>query len=160
MRESAMSSSALAGRPPARADHIGSLLRPKKLREAFRKHAAKQMSDADFRAAQDEAIRDVVKLQEECGLEVITDGEFRRISYWEKFVRLTQGLVVKDAVFKFHDEHGHESDFTAPFAQAKVSRTEPITADEFGFVKSQTGRTAKITMPSPSTMHFYRFTDW
>src|SRR4051812_6091992 len=108
------SSSSSAGRPPARADHIGSLLRPKKLREAFRKHAGAQMPDAEFRAAQDDAIRDVVKLQEQCGLDVITDGEFRRISYWEKFVRLTRGLVVKDAVFKFHDEHGHESDFTAP----------------------------------------------
>src|SRR3954463_13119178 len=126
---SAVAASRQAGRPPARADHIGSLLRPKKLREAFRKHAAKQMSDADFRAAQDEAIRDAVKLQEECGLEVITDGEFRRISYWEKFVRLTQGLVVKDAVFKFHDEHGHESDFTAPYAAGAISRKEPITSD-------------------------------
>ncbi len=85
-------SNAPAGRPPCRADHIGSLLRPRKLREAFRKHAAHEMSDGQFRAAQDEAIRDVVKLQEDCGLEVVTDGEFRRISYWEKFVRLTQGL--------------------------------------------------------------------
>ena len=143
-----------------RADHIGSLLRPKKLREAFRKHAAKEISDGDFRAAQDEAVREVVKLQEECGLEVVTDGEFRRISYWEKFVRLTQGLVVKDAVFRFHDEHGHESNFTAPYAQGKVVRRAPITADEFGFVSKLTRRTPKITMPAPSTTHFYRFSDW
>lgn len=148
------------GQPPARADHIGSLLRPRKLRDAFRKHAAKEMTGNEFRAAQDEAIRDVVKLQEDCGLQVVTDGEFRRISYWEKFVRLTQGLAVKDAVFKFHDEHGHESDFTAPYVEAKVSRRSPITADEYGFVSKLTSRTAKITMPSPSTMHFYRFTDW
>src|SRR4051812_15664416 len=150
----------VAGRPPFRADHIGSLLRPKSLREAFRKHAAKEMTDGDFRAAQDSAIRDVVKLQADCGLQVATDGEFRRISYWEKFVRLTAGLVVKEAVFKFHDEHGHESDFTAPYAQAKISRKEPITADEFSFVHKHAKATAKITMPSPSTMHFYRFTDW
>lgn len=148
------------GQPPVRADHIGSLLRPRKLRDAFRKHAAKEMSDADFRAAQDEAIREVVKLQEACGLQVVTDGEFRRISYWEKFVRLTQGLVIKDAVFKFHDEHGHESDFTAPYVNGKVSRKEPITSDEHGFLKSCSSRMGKITMPSPSTMHFYRFTDW
>lgn len=148
------------GRPPFRADHIGSLLRPRTLRDAFRKHAAKELSDADFRGAQDDAIRDVVRLQEDCGLQVATDGEFRRISYWEKFVRLTAGLVVKDAVFKFHDEHGHESDFTAPYAHAKVSRRSPITADEYGFLRSATALTGKITMPSPSTMHFYRFTDW
>jgi 5-methyltetrahydropteroyltriglutamate--homocysteine methyltransferase len=118
------------------------------------------MSDGDFCAAQDAAIRDVLKLQADCGLQVATDGEFRRISYWEKFVRLTAGLVVKEAVFKFHDEHGHESDFTAPYAQAKISRKEPITADEFSFVHKHAKATAKITMPSPSTMHFYRFTDW
>ena len=66
------------------------------------------MNDNAFRVAQDEAIREVLKLQEDCGLQVVTDGEFRRISYWEKFVRLTRGLVVKDAVFKFHDGHGRE----------------------------------------------------
>src|SRR4026207_1756235 len=107
------------GRPPSRADHIGSLLRPNKMREASGPQEARALADAEFRAAQDEAIRDVVKLQEDCGLGVVTDGEFRRISYWEKFVRLTGGLVVKDAVFKFHDEHGHESDFTAPYVEGK-----------------------------------------
>jgi len=148
------------GQPPFRADHIGSLLRPQKLRQAFRAHAAKQLSNPDFRAAQDAAIRDVVKLQEDCALQVVTDGEFRRVSYWEKFVRLTKGLVVKDAVFRFHDEHGHESDFTAPYTETKVSRAEPITLDEYAFASKLTPLTQKITVPAPSTMHFYRFTDW
>jgi 5-methyltetrahydropteroyltriglutamate--homocysteine methyltransferase len=133
--------------PVFRADHIGSLLRPKKLREAFR-------TGTDLKNVQDDAIRDVVRLQRDCGLEVITDGEFRRISYWEKFVRLTKGLEVRDAVFTFHDADGHESKFTAPYVSGKVSRSEPITLDELGF-----GNT-KITMPAPSTMHFYRHTDW
>ncbi|MGQ0510730.1 MAG: 5-methyltetrahydropteroyltriglutamate--homocysteine S-methyltransferase [Betaproteobacteria bacterium] len=146
--------------PPFRADHIGSLLRPQKLRQAFRAHAANQLSDADFRAAQDDAIRDVLRLQEDCGLEVVTDGEFRRISYWEKFVRLTRGLVVKEAVFRFHDEHGHETDFTAPYAETKVDRTEPITLDEYDFASRLTARVQKVTMPAPSTMHLYRFSDW
>jgi len=87
-------------------------------------------------------------------MQVITDGEFRRTSYWEKFVRLTTGLEVKDAVFTFHDAEGHESKFTAPYVSGKVSRSRPITLDELGF-----GNT-KITMPAPSTMHFYRFNDW
>jgi 5-methyltetrahydropteroyltriglutamate--homocysteine methyltransferase len=149
---------ATEGRPPFRADHIGSLLRPRSLRDAFRQHAAGQMNDSAFRDVQDVAIRDVVKLQEECGLQVVTDGEFRRISYWEKFVRLTRGLVVKDAVFRFHDAHGHEKDFTAPYVASKVSRGEPIALDEFEFVKKSTTLTGKVTMPAPSTMHFYRFT--
>ena len=105
--------------PPFRADHIGSLLRPKKLREAFR-----NLSGAELRAVQDECIREVMKLQKDCGLEILTDGEFRRISYWEKFVRLTRGLEVRDAVFTFHDAEGHESKFTAPYVSGKVSRTE------------------------------------
>ena len=132
-----------------RADHIGSLLRPRRLREAFRR-----LSGNELRAVQDECIRDVVRLQKDCGLEVLTDGEFRRISYWEKFVRLTRGLEVRDAVFSFHDAEGHESRFTAPYVSGKVSRAEPITLDELRFEKQ------KITMPAPSTMHFYRFTDW
>jgi 5-methyltetrahydropteroyltriglutamate--homocysteine methyltransferase len=135
--------------PPHRADHVGSLLRPKKLREAFR-----ALSGDALRAVQDECIREVVKLQQECGLEVLTDGELRRISYWEKFVRLTRGLEVRDAVFSFHDAEGHESKFTAPYVCGKVSRAEPITLDEWQFENQ------KITMPAPSTMHFYRFTDW
>ena len=134
---------------PFRADHIGSLLRPKKLREAFR-----QLSGSALRAVQDECIREVVRLQKECGLEVVTDGEFRRISYWEKFVRLTKGLEVRDAVFTFHDAEGQESQFTAPYVSGKVARAEPITVDELGFGNN------KVTMPAPSTMHFYRFTDW
>jgi len=142
-----------------RADHIGSLLRPKKLREAFRSHAEKKIGEAELRSAQDEAIRDVIRLQEDCGLQVVTDGEFRRTSYWEKFVRLS-GFAIKPAVLKFHDAAGHESDFTAPYAQSKVKRTGPITVDEFRYVKQHSGATGKITMPAPSTMHFYRFTDW
>lgn len=148
------------GRPPFRADHIGSLLRPRALRDAFRQHAAGQVNDSALRAAQDSAIRGVLKLQEECGLQVVTDGEFRRVSYWEKFVRLTKGLVVKDAAFKFHDEHGHEKNFTAPYVTAKVGRAEPITLDEFLFVKQHSPLTGKITMPAPSTMHFYRFAQY
>ncbi len=149
-----------SGRPPFRADHIGSLLRPQKLRHAFRRHADGEITEAAFRAIQDECIREVVRLQEDCGLEVVTDGEFRRISYWEKFVRLTEGLVVKDALFTFHDEHGHESAFTAPYAEAKVRRGAPITLDEFAFVARIARATPKITMPAPSTMHLYRYRDY
>jgi 5-methyltetrahydropteroyltriglutamate--homocysteine methyltransferase len=144
------------GRPPFRADHIGSLLRPAKLRQAFRRHAAKEIDDAEFHAVQDEAIRGVVKLQEDCGLEVVTDGEFRRVSYWARFVYLTEGLTVKEALYRFHDEHGHETDFTTPHVDGRVRRRAPITLDEYRFVAGITRVTPKVTMPSPSTMHFWR----
>ncbi|HVL35232.1 MAG TPA: 5-methyltetrahydropteroyltriglutamate--homocysteine S-methyltransferase, partial [Burkholderiales bacterium] len=99
-------------------------------------------------------------LQEQCGLEVVTDGEFRRISYWEKFVRLTGGLEVKEAVFRFHDAQGRESEFTAPYVKGKVARRAPIALDEYEFLAGATTKVGKITLPAPSTMHFYRFTDW
>ncbi|MBO0741535.1 MAG: 5-methyltetrahydropteroyltriglutamate--homocysteine S-methyltransferase [Hyphomicrobiaceae bacterium] len=147
-------------RPPFRADHVGSLLRPKELREAFRRHAQGKISGAAFAEIQEKAIHDAVRLQEEAGLQVVTDGEFRRSSYWGRFVERCTGFEIKPAVFKFRDDHGHETDFTGSYAAAKLSRTQPIAADEFAFLKQVTKATPKITMPAPSTMHFYRCTDF
>ena len=148
------------GRPPFRADHIGSLLRPPALRQAFRKHAAKEMDDAEFAQLQDQCVRDVVALQEQVGLQVVTDGEFRRGSYWGRFVERTQGFEIKAASFKFRDDSGHEVDFTAPYAKGKIARAQPLALDEFVFVRGVTKLTAKITLPAPSTMHFYRCNDF
>lgn len=147
-------------RPPFRADHVGSLLRPKELREGFRRHAQGELSAAAFTGIQDRAVREVVRLQEEAGLEVATDGEFRRSSYWGRFVERCNGFAIMPAVFMFRDDHGHEVDFTATYASARLSRTQPLAADEFAFLKQVATVTPKITMPAPSTMHFYRCTDF
>ncbi len=147
---------ARAGRPPFRADHIGSLLRPAALRHAFRDFNQQRIGEAEFRAIQDEAIRGIVQLQEGVGLQVVNDGEFRRGSYWGRFVQLTEGLTVKDAVFKFRDEHGHELDFTAPHVAGRVRRGPPIAVDEIAFVRRISRAVPKVTLPSPSTMHFWR----
>ena len=144
------------GRPPFRADHIGSLLRPAELRRAFRQHAEGELDETSFRRVQNEAIRDVVRLQQDVGLAVCTDGEFRRGSYWSRFVELTQGLSVRQALFSFRDEHGHEQSFTAPHVVGRVSRRAPIALDEFSYLRSIAAATPKITLPSPSTMHFWR----
>lgn len=148
------------GRPPFRADHIGSLLRPPQLRHAFREAHEKRMDEATFRAIQDEAIRGVVKLQADAGLAVVNDGEFRRGSYWGRFVELTDGLTVRNAIFKFRDDHGHELDFTAPHVEGKVRRGRPIAVDEVAFLKTLTDKPIKVTLPSPSTMHFWRGNDY
>lgn len=148
------------GRPPFRADHVGSLLRPPALRQAFKDHSAKRIGDDVFSQIQDQCIRDVVKLQEDAGLQVVTDGEFRRGSYWGRFVERIDGFVIRPAVFKFRDDHGHEVDFTAPHAVGRLQRTQPLALDEFSFLDSVTKVTPKITLPSPSTMHFYRCTDF
>src|ERR1700734_1319604 len=100
--------------PPCRADHIGSLLRPPALRQAFRAFHGGELDAARFAAAQDAAILDAIKLQRDVGLPVVTDGEFRRGSYWSRFVERTEGLGVDKARFSFRDEHGDEVAFTAP----------------------------------------------
>jgi 5-methyltetrahydropteroyltriglutamate--homocysteine methyltransferase len=143
-------------KPPFRADHVGSLLRPAALKRAFRDRRDGRLAEADFRRIQDEAIRDVVALQESVGLHSVTDGEFRRSSYWAHFVDAVDGLEVRDALFDFKDESGERMAFTAPHVRARVKRSRSISADELRFLAGVTRETPKITMPSPSTMTFWR----
>ena len=91
---------------------------------------------------------------------MVTDGEFRRGSYWGRFVERTDGFEVRKAIFTFRDDHGHEAEFTAPYAAGKIARARPLALDEFEFLRDATRVTPKITLPSPSTMHFYRCTDF
>ena len=72
------------------------------------------------------------------GLQVVTDGEFRRGSYWGRFVERIDGFAIKPAVFKFRDDHGHEVAFTAPYAERKLQRTQPLALDEFDFLRGVT----------------------
>ena len=145
-----------AGRPLFRADHVGSLLRPTAVRTGFRQLNAGQITTAEYHQIQDEAIRNVVGLQEEAGLQSITDGEFRRASYWSHFVEAVDGLTVKPAVYAFRDEHDHEQEFLAPHVNGRIQRTHPISGHEFDFLQATTSQTAKLTLPSPPTMHFWR----
>ncbi len=142
--------------PPFRAEHVGSLLRPKELTTAFRQHGAGEIDDAAFAEIQDRAIRDVVALQQDAGLGVVTDGEFRRGSYWGHVIGPVSGLSVREAEFKFHDDHGHEQTFIAAHVDGKVRRDRGFSTHEFGFLQSVASATAKITMPSLPTFHFYR----
>ncbi len=148
------------GRPPFRADHVGSLLRPAALRQAFRRQAAKEIGDAEFCELQDQCIRDVIAMQEQVGLKVVTDGEFRRGSYWGRFVERTDGFAIKPASFKFRNDAGHEVEFTAPYATRKIKRLQSLALDEYMFLRGATKLTGKITLPAPSTMHFYRCNDY
>ena len=88
------------GRPPFRADHVGSLLRPAALRQAFRQRAGNEIGEDEFSQVLDGCVREAVRRQEEAGLSVVTDGEFRRGSYWGRFVERTQGLEVRSALLK------------------------------------------------------------
>ena len=141
--------------PPFRAEHVGSLLRPEALRRAHRDHAAGRIDDDAFRAAQDAAVRDAVALQESLGFRAVTDGEFRRASYWSHFVEAVEGLGVGPARFAFHDDAGAETSFLAPRVEWKVGWTRPVSGGEFDFLKGATRAVTKITLPAPPTLHFW-----
>ena len=92
---------------------------------------------------------------------MVTDGEFRRGSYRGRFVERIDGFGIRPAALNFRDDDGHEADFTAPYAARQARRrTRPLALDEFNFIRDVTKVTPKITLPSPSTMHFYRCTDF
>ena len=145
--------------PPYRAEHIGSLLRPASLTAAFRAWSAGEIDDARFRRVQDECIREVVALQEEIGLRVVTDGEFRRASYWGHFLGPVAGLGTAAAIYRFRDDSGEEASFLAPQVESRVRRRESIGGPAFDFLAGVARATSKVTMPSPPTFHFWRGRD-
>ena len=131
--------------PAHRAEHVGSLLRPSGLTRAFRRLAAREIDAAAYRAAQDAAIRDAIQLQERVGLEVVTDGEFRRASYWSHFVDSVAGLAVAPSLFKFRDEIGQTQDFLAPNCDGRMHRRHPISVVEYRYLAAHTRAMPKVT---------------
>ncbi len=143
--------------PPFRAEHIGSLLRPEGLLALRRGFAAGTVSAAELRAGEDAAICDAIAMQERVGLQVITDGEFRRHSYHSYFFAQL-GDIKPDYV---PGDDGRSSSTTPrrvaqPIARinSRVGWTKSIHGDDFSFVKAHTGRTPKITIPGPCALHF------
>jgi len=132
--------------PPFRAEHIGSLLRPKKLLED--------------RAREDECILEAIRWQESLGLKVVTDGEFRRESWRLGFVSKVAGFARADAVGNVdlqRDDAGNVMRIgSAPVAVTRIRRTGPIVADEVAFSLRNTKRTVKATIPAPSYLHYPR----
>jgi 5-methyltetrahydropteroyltriglutamate--homocysteine methyltransferase len=144
--------------PPFRADHVGSLLRPASLLEAREAAAAGRLDAAELRAAEDDAIREVVRLQEEVGLQSATDGEFRRASWHMDFIYQLGGVSKADTSMHVHFENEQGSIDFAPPATAidgKVTLEKPIFTEDFAFLQSAvTSATPKLTIPSPSMVHY------
>jgi 5-methyltetrahydropteroyltriglutamate--homocysteine methyltransferase len=143
--------------PPFRADHVGSLLRPPKLLQARDKRKRGEMSAEALRLVEDEAIREVIRLQEDIGLEAVTDGEFRRtwwhLDFLEKFQNVT--VIPPRVKVKFHTDEGDiELEPPGLRVDGKLARPGPIFVDHFRFVQANTKKTVKQTIPSPSMMHF------
>jgi methionine synthase II (cobalamin-independent) len=144
--------------PPFRAEHIGSLVRPPQLLAARRAHAAGLIGEALLAAAEDEAIRAVVKLQEDAGLQVVTDGEFRRGTYSDSFTASgISGVSVElteDSGWSKSQSHGHRTARRIPKVVDRIARQGSKNTDDFRYLKSLTGRTAKITLPGPCYIHY------
>jgi 5-methyltetrahydropteroyltriglutamate--homocysteine methyltransferase len=146
-------------KPPFRADHVGSLLRPKALLEARDDHAAGKIDDDQLRAIEDDAIREVVAMQKKVGLQSATDGEFRRTSWHMDFIYQLSG-VTQVAGEKIHVQFrsaDREYDYAPPAMRVadKVSLPKTIFGDAFEFLRDNVnGATPKITIPSPSMVHY------
>jgi 5-methyltetrahydropteroyltriglutamate--homocysteine methyltransferase len=141
---------------PHRAEHIGSLLRPRELRDAFKAHAAGQLDNAAYREIEDRSIIEAMRMQEKAGLATISDGEFRRGSWAFGLVKAVAGFGEARSMFEFHDAAGNSYPFDTCYAVAKIRRSRPIAVGEFEFVRRHTDRVPKVTMPAPSFMHFFR----
>ncbi len=143
--------------PPFRADHVGSLIRPDALIDARQREKEAEIAPAELARIQHEAIREVVRLQEDIGFKLATDGEYNR-TFWQrdfllKFHNVQQ--VAAKLTVRFHSTTGPR-DHAPPALQVtgKLAWPRGIFVDDFKFLKSVARGTPKITIPSPTTMHF------
>jgi 5-methyltetrahydropteroyltriglutamate--homocysteine methyltransferase len=145
--------------PPYRADHVGSLLRPKSLLEARKEHEEGRLPAEELRAQEDEAIAEAVSRQREVGLRTVTDGEMRRASWHMDFIFSLEGISKAPGHLsvKFHNPQGDiEWTPAALHIDGKIHVGDTIFADAFEYLKSQAGegQTPKLTIPSPSMVHY------
>ncbi len=137
-----------------RAEHVGSLIRPPELIEA--RHAVREgrLERAALAALEDRCVRQVVRMQEELGLEVVTDGEYRRGGFYSHFVKAVDGLTVKPAPYSFTNYEMDTAELIVPYAEGRLRRARGICTEEFRFASGLTARTVKVTMPSPPFINF------
>src|SRR5688572_28513153 len=141
-------------KPPFRADHVGSFLRPQYLLEAREKRAKGEIGAAELRNVEDQAIAEIVKLQENTGLQAITDGEFRRTYFHIVFLEQIGGVKTDIPVMIKRPDGTEELAPPVMRVVDKVRHTKDIQLADFQFLKSCTTRTPKVTIPSPTMLHF------
>ncbi|TAM92906.1 MAG: 5-methyltetrahydropteroyltriglutamate--homocysteine S-methyltransferase [Jatrophihabitans sp.] len=144
--------------PPFRADHVGSLLRPPHLLQARADAAAGTITAEQLRAVEDDAIRDVVRMQEGLGLQTATDGEFRRTSWHMDFIYQLQGVHRTEEKIEVHFRNAQgKLDFTSAALKVdgRIGLDHTIFGPDFAFLASVvTTGTPKLTIPSPSMVHY------
>ena len=139
---------------PSRADHVGSFLRPRYLLEAREQCARKQIDAAELRKVEDRAITEVIRMQEEVGLQAITDGEFRRTYFHIDFLKQLDGVQSDDPRIIIKADGSEELAPPVMRVTAKVRHARDIQRADFQFLKANTARTPKVTIPSPTMLHF------
>lgn len=143
-------------RPPFRADHVGSFLRPKYLLDARAQRASGEITPAQLRAVEDRAITEIVRFQEDVGLQSITDGEFRRTYFHIDFLEQLGGVKTDIPVTIVKPDGSEELAPPVMHVVGKVEHKTDIQRADFKYLKSQVsaGRTPKVTIPSPTMLHF------
>jgi 5-methyltetrahydropteroyltriglutamate--homocysteine methyltransferase len=141
--------------PPYRADHVGSLLRPKALLKARQRYQEKEISKQELRSVEDRHISEVIKKQEAVGLKSITDGEFRRAFFHLDFLEQLAGVTVKGSIAASSDAQDKVG-FTPPklSVTGKLRHVKTIQVDDFNYLRSQVNQTPKVSIPSPTMIHF------
>jgi 5-methyltetrahydropteroyltriglutamate--homocysteine methyltransferase len=146
----------MTARPPFRADHVGSLLRPPELLQARDKKQRGEITAAQLREIEDRCIRDVVKLQESAGIQAITDGEFRRAMWHTDFLTGFEGITPTQSNYaiSFTGRGGETASTSSMLVVSdKVRRTKPIMVDHFSYLKSVTKKTPKLCIPAATYLH-------
>jgi len=139
--------------PPFRADHVGSLLRPPALKEACANRERNEITAAALRAVEDREIENAIKKQQQIGLKLATDGEFRR-SWWHfDFFRGLAGVTfyTTDHGIQFH---GVQTKAETIKIDGKIGFSNHPMLEHFKFLKAHARVTPKMTIPAPSTLHF------
>ena len=140
-------------KPPYRADQVGSFLRPAALKEARAKREKGEITEAQLKEVEDREIRNVIKKQEEVGLQLATDGEFRR-SWWHyDFFGMLDGMELYDMDHGIQFQ-GVQTKFQGIRVTGKLGFSKHPMLEHFRFLKANTKVTPKMTIPSPSVLHF------
>ncbi len=143
--------------PQNSVDHVGSLRRPPELVQAWRDWEAGKMPFEALRAVQDKMIVEAVAMQERLGLPIISDGEFRRGGWSRGFLNAVDGFEFRASKLTFRNDQDIATAAPAPVASRKIRRREPIVTGDFKFLRSVAHNRVKVTMPTPSHMHFGQF---
>jgi len=142
--------------PPFRVEHVGSFVRPEKLLGAARARKANALAEKEFKAIQDQCIREIVAFQESIGLPTITDGEFRRRSWSAGFIDAVEGFGLRDGTLSFRNETAVVGVASSPYAKAPLKRRQRIVADDFAFLKKHVRKgLPKVTIAAPDVMHYF-----